>query len=835
MGEKPARWYAPNDEPLPSHPQSLSHSHDVSWYSVIHSWLVGSPNAPRSNHQRSLIAGDQDRSFNLSVAANRLTTRGKRAVRGRNLEHRPWSGSSSSSLSLSCSEEIPRRLGQQCSGNMPSKALRRSRAEIGECQWCGQRTHFLVPVPVGFGNGDRSVMEPREIDGSTVSFFNHDNMSHLEASAVSGHSGLMTYHIQKRGQAICTTGAIAPVASDLSSAMLGALAGGGAPFGWVTANMSQGSSQSLVSRAVWYVVGQPMTIPNVVDHGICLHCFPDENINVGFYLNPKRSPADALRVLRSVAVNGTISIPEHPGRKESAWPAIIAALDAWPEDATVQSEGCSAVEIWMKGQDQVSPKAQKSTLELEAISGKSRKKDRIRDSDNHDSHPHKFTETDRHVRTAAAIDAVVTALRTHPNSRKVQLAALECLVCASSTSNSRGLVASSVAWRKHSSGDETMGGVETIVASLKRYVDGMQQIAGTWRDKQERQRSLTSSNVCRDADVVEKACWVLRNLAVPPNYHDPSLDSSTLILIRDNGINHDSLGESFRQYNLSIGRVSTDVSSCSLDAEFPCEYSEEIEVVHPDHRPTIVTVGGINAVLAALMLAAPRGAWGTERGVARNACAILANLTYKRNPYKEMVVTKGGVEVLLAVLKGYPDEVDTVEPALRALHNLMGVPDPVAGDRVRDQVVGIAPHCMVGLTFDRNLDFDVADLGKLMETHRSSVTVQREVCALLADVTFQRERGTMKLLSSTETISAIFRAMRDRPNDVGLQRCAVATFRWCTEWECSTMHFRQLYEKEEGAGRLLQNAAMKFPNQCQKRVRIIKWKLLRNSVHDSDF
>jgi len=137
-----------------------------------------------------------------------------------------------------------------------------------------------------------------------------------------------------------------------------------------------------------------------------------------------------------------------------------------------------------------------------------------------------------------------------------------------------------------------------------------------------------------------------------------------------------------------------------------------------------------------------------------------------------MVIEKGGAEVLLLVLKCYSDKIEVVEPTLRCLHNLTSVSDgdesgPSCPSETVKNLLADVLGKEGGFTFARDKCFDVQDLIETMNTHRKSATVQREGCTLLADMAFQHEGRTMKLLTTQVVVSTLFEMMRLYPNDGG--------------------------------------------------------------------
>mmetsp|Transcript_22325 Transcript_22325/g.44702 ORF Transcript_22325/g.44702 Transcript_22325/m.44702 type:complete len:210 (+) Transcript_22325:318-947(+) len=202
-----------------------------------------------------------ERSFNLGMAAAALDIRGKRAIPG---------------VFCSTSRGPPR--------TMPSERVRAVRAEIGECQWCGQRTHELMPVPDGFGEGGGTGR--RDVEGSTSSFmgsYYDATGSQVHMMGAQGSSAEIQQH--------CEGPKVRPLrASDPSSAIMGAVE-------WMAGGNTADANGYQDVEGTRYRAGNPLTVPNVVDDGTCLHCFPDTGARMApGGADPRRLPTDALRV-----------------------------------------------------------------------------------------------------------------------------------------------------------------------------------------------------------------------------------------------------------------------------------------------------------------------------------------------------------------------------------------------------------------------------------------------------------------------------------------------------------------------------------------------------------
>jgi len=105
---------------------------------------------------------------------------------------------------------------------------------------------------------------------------------------------------------------------------------------------------------------------------------------------------------------------------------------------------------------------------------------------------------------------------------------------------------------------------------------------------------------------------VASSVAWPPSKHR-GLD-------REGACAVDKTGEELRLTNASSNSGSRAEGS----------NREEIEVTHPNHRTSIVSTGGVDAVLVALAVAvdalASRKRGNREHEIARHRCAILTSL-----------------------------------------------------------------------------------------------------------------------------------------------------------------------------------------------------------------
>jgi len=123
-----------------------------------------------------------------------------------------------------------------------------------------------------------------------------------------------------------------------------------------------------------------------------------------------------------------------------------------------------------------------------------------------------------------------------------------------------------------------------------------------------------------------------------------------------------------------------------------------------------------------------------------------------------------------------------------------------------------------------------------MNIHRKSATIQREGCTLLADMAFQHEGRTMKLLTTQGVVPMLFKTMRLYPNDRGVQKCECMVFLLCTEWKYSVMHFDSCWSRrgrqrdQKNRKQLMRHAASTFPKSCDKPAKQINWKLRQSNA-----
>lgn len=350
---------------------------------------------------------------------------------------------------------------------------------------------------------------------------------------------------------------------------------------------------------------------------------------------------------------------------DDAIPVIVETIKTHATDAPLQSSGCGLLRnLAYKNEANQAAIVEAGGITIIIVAMKYHSLDALAQVTGCDALYNLAANNDKNkilISQAGAIPIVLAAVKSHASNVKLQRSAAAVISTLAYNPQISALIARS-------------GGIRAILTAMQSNTEGLSSVGGS------------------DAKLQAEYCGALRNLA----YKDVKNKAK---IIAAGGIELIVAAMRAHPNRDTVQRNASDaLNNLASGGSF-------------NTKELIAKLGGIETILFALKTK-KNGCGTTSARVATSCCGALSTLAYKHTKNKTLIVTTGGLDLILSAMKAHPDDAPLRSSGWDAIHNLMTVKDAksllVAGGGI-----GVVRKGLEANPNDRNLQRIGRDLGIL--------------------------------------------------------------------------------------------------------------------------